>query len=1462
MTEPISVNQTVEVIEIVELNETIEVSGGSRDALSIQGRAVATDAPANDEVYAWDSTAEEWTPKGVDELAGGFVNITGDTMTGPLVVDGGVDEIQLRVQGHSTQTANIVVIEQSDGTDIVAVAVAGVTVTGTLGVSGALTASGGMDGVVGGVTPAAADFTTVDASGLVTANANVQLTDSILYGSASSAGNLELSSTSHATKGLVFMGSATNGFIFDEVENRVSIGTADTEYTIGGVTKSAVLVTETGGGMNAYDLIFHRHSNSAPVFVGGMRSRGSHSSPTAIQNGDEVFEVHAFGYDGTDWEELAGFHFEVDGAVSNNIVPGAMHIHTTDAAGAVQDALIIDSSQVLWVGSTKDTNLYRSAADTLKTDDAFVVVGALTASGGMDGVLGGVTPAAGTFTTLNATGGGALTGTWSDLGTVSAATSITSTVFVGPLTGNADTATALETARTIGNVSFDGTANIVPETQVVVDSTDATSFVAMFDSATGNLQAKTDAGLTYDATTGILTATGFAGPLTGAVTGNADTATALETARTIGGVSFDGTASIVPQTIQVVDGTDATSFVAIFDSATGNLQAKTDAGLTYAATTGILTATGFSGPLTGAVTGNADTATALETARTIGNVSFDGTANIVPETMAVVDSTDATSSIAMFDSATGNLQAKTDAGLTYDATTGTLTATALSGPLTGNASTATALETARNINGVAFDGTGDITVTAAAGTLTGATLNATVTASSLTSLGTIASLVATTADINGGTFDGIVGGTTPAAGAFTTGTFGGDVVVSDTFGMVVGHTAPTDAGDAAAEFQVVGTGGNDSKGVFGRWSANEFPAGVVFYKSRGSVGSGTQGIVVTGDVIGSINAYADDGVDADTPSSAIILGTEGTIGAGAIPGIVRIQTALAGTLADVATFDSSKVTTFLGDALVSNATPRLIINDSNGTAENRRFDWIISSDNLSARLTNDADDSSTTYMSVQRTANTCDVIGFTATSLTTSGTLTVSGTILSVGSTPAGSGVIAVPANSDLRAKFGGGDITLIGSDGSGNVVVGDGGGGTDPTAVIIGTSSVDTYIAGELVFTKPSTDYLIGSQGSNLTIESVPAATDFGLSFFTADGDGTDDVNFSMFGVGTSAGVTNRERILIAYNVATTQFHIQTEANGTGTLRDLVLFTEGNTGQLLLGIDGNVSASGTFTALSYATVGGAGVADSNTFEPGPGQLYLNRDDTATVDQLVFGKNGAEHTAISTSTLGLLITATVGQVTIAQSKASALTAELSNSHATTPYGMQIDFTAGSPDDNTRYFLNGQDSTTNRFFIYSDGDGLNHDGTWGIISDERFKADITPASDQREDVKWLGTHGINYRRIEDGKNGRRFLSWGAQTVQAAGLGGLVMECGEDEDAFLGLRTSVAHTKATIALGQHLTEWDDEWVPMIGDHGARIETVEEKVVDIQEWRSETEDKLGDALEQIEALKKEIAEMRPAA
>ena len=101
-----------------------------------------------------------------------------------------------------------------------------------------------------------------------------------------------------------------------------------------------------------------------------------------------------------------------------------------------------------------------------------------------------------------------------------------------------------------------------PTTITVADTTDTTCSVALFESATGDLAPKTDAGATYNAATGVLTATGFAGPLTGNVTGNASgTAATVTTAAqgaitsvgTLTGVTVSGTGTIGVAVGQAVD---------------------------------------------------------------------------------------------------------------------------------------------------------------------------------------------------------------------------------------------------------------------------------------------------------------------------------------------------------------------------------------------------------------------------------------------------------------------------------------------------------------------------------------------------------------------------------------------------------------------------------------------------------------------------------------------------------------------------------------------------------------------------------------------------------------------------------------------------------------------------------------------------------------------------------------------
>jgi len=295
-------------------------------------------------------------------------------------------------------------------------------------------------------------------------------------------------------------------------------------------------------------------------------------------------------------------------------------------------------------------------------------------------------------------------------------------------------ATALATGRTIGmtgdvvwtSASFDGTGNVTGTAAIQPNSvtlgTDTTgNYVAAgATSGTGISGSVSSEGGTFTVTSNATNANTAstivardgsgnfsAGTVTGALSGNASTATALATGRTIGmtgdvvwtSASFDGSGNVTgTATIQansVALGTDTTGnyvqSVANGSYLTGGGSASEGTALTLGVdATNANTASkvvardgsgNFSaGTITAALTGNASTATTLATARTIGGVSFNGSANI-------------------------NLPGVNTSG--NQATS-------------GNAGSATVLQTARTINGVSFNGSSNISLSLANLGFTGA----------------------------------------------------------------------------------------------------------------------------------------------------------------------------------------------------------------------------------------------------------------------------------------------------------------------------------------------------------------------------------------------------------------------------------------------------------------------------------------------------------------------------------------------------------------------------------------------------------------------------------------------------------------------------------------------------------------------------------------------------------------------
>src|ERR1039458_2046012 len=111
-------------------------------------------------------------------------------------------------------------------------------------------------------------------------------------------------------------------------------------------------------------------------------------------------------------------------------------------------------------------------------------------------------------------------------------TTLKSTIINSSLTSVGTLAGLTVTATIAGSIN--GTAAIATATTITNDTTTAaTMYPTWVTASTGNLPQKTSSTkLSFVPSTGILTASGFAGPLTGAVTGNADTATTAATVTT------------------------------------------------------------------------------------------------------------------------------------------------------------------------------------------------------------------------------------------------------------------------------------------------------------------------------------------------------------------------------------------------------------------------------------------------------------------------------------------------------------------------------------------------------------------------------------------------------------------------------------------------------------------------------------------------------------------------------------------------------------------------------------------------------------------------------------------------------------------------------------------------------------------------------------------------------------------
>jgi len=176
-----------------------------------------------------------------------------------------------------------------------------------------------------------------------------------------------------------------------------------------------------------------------------------------------------------------------------------------------------------------------------------------------------------------------------------------------------------------------------------------------------------------------------------------------------------------------------------------------------------------------------------------------------------------------------------------------------------------------------------------------------------------------------------------------------------------------------------------------------------------------------------------------------------------------------------------------------------------------------------------------------------------------------------------------------------------------------------------------------------------------------------------------------------------------------------------------------------------------------------------------------------------------------------------GNVKIFTEASNLHSLDVNNDNAN-PEGIEMRFSAASPDNTTAVFFECNDTTTTRLKINADGDVLNHDNAYGSISDERIKEDIRDANSQWQDIKNIKVR--NYKKKDDieqyGDDAWEQIGVIAQELEASGMNKLVNDEVLNEDGsvkeYKSVKYSVLYMKAIKALQEAM---------------AKIETLETKV-----------------------------------
>jgi hypothetical protein len=777
---------------------------------------------------------------------------------------------------------------------------------------------------------------------------------------------------------------------------------------------------------------------------------------------------------------------------------------------------------------------------------------------------------------------------------------ITAAGFSGPLSGNATTATALATGRTIAltgdltytSPAFDGSGNVTAAATLAASGVASGTYGSSTAIPTFTVDSK-----------GRITAASTVGITAGVSSLNYTTANSYAAGGTISGTSLtlapaDGTnPGLISTGAQTIAGAKtfssdvtATNFIGNATTATtaGNITATSNTSLTSLAnltTVGTITSGTWSASTIDVTKGGTGATTAadartnlglgsLATKSTIANADVASGAaidfaklNITKAnitSLGVQEGLTAGSGISISAgtiSATGltTSNLSSTAGITVDqlatktttlgSTTLTLGGTVNSltglssvssngftGALTGNASTATKLAATVNINGVAFDGSTNITIATDANTLTGTTLANNIVSSSLTSVGTITS----------GTWSGsVIGSNVGGAGTVS------GIMKANGTGIVSTAVAGTDYQSPYANLTNIGSLSN-SAGYLKNVGSGTFTY----------VGSITDADLSTIATAGKVSNSATTATASNTANAIVARDVSGNFTAGTITGTLSGTANLANTLTTGRTISTTGDITYTSGAFDGSASVTGIATLASSGVSSGTY----GSATLIPTITVDAKGRLTSAASANIIANAGTLTGTTLNATVINSSLTGVATITS-----------GTWNGSTIGVAYGGTGVTT--STGSGSVVL---------------------------------------SNSPSLTSPNIGAANGTSLNLSSTLAAGASTLSSTL----NVAGATTLSSSLTAGTTTLTSLSVTNNETVGGTL--------GVTGATTLS---SLTASGTSTLTTLTTTGAATFSSTVKITTGAG---LNKVLTSDASGNATWKSG--YTAITTKTADYTLT--------------------------------------------------------------------------------------------------------------------------------------------------------------------------------------------------------------------------------